>query len=83
MRTVTMLMTTVLLGFASTAFAGPKCSAPKDQWMKESDFRAMVEKRAIRSISSKSVLASVMKSMAGMPTAKRSKSISTRPPAMK
>jgi hypothetical protein len=45
MRTITMLVTTILLGSASAAFAGPKCSAPKDQWMKESDFRAMVEKK--------------------------------------
>ncbi|KDB52387.1 hypothetical protein X805_20020 [Sphaerotilus natans subsp. natans DSM 6575] len=34
----------VLAAFASTAaVAGPTCKAPKDTWMKESDFKAKLE----------------------------------------
>lgn len=30
---------------AVTAFAGPACNVPKDQWMKEADFRAKMEQQ--------------------------------------
>lgn len=30
---------------AGAALAGPQCNVPKNQWMKEADFRAMVEKQ--------------------------------------
>lgn len=33
----------IALGFG-TAMAGPACNVPKDKWMKESDFKANVEK---------------------------------------
>jgi hypothetical protein len=33
----------LLLVAASAATAGPSCSVPKDQWMKEADFKARVE----------------------------------------
>lgn len=37
------------LGFfavmANAAFAGPTCDVPKEQWMKESDFRARVQEQ--------------------------------------
>ncbi|AGX87314.1 PepSY domain-containing protein [Candidatus Symbiobacter mobilis] len=34
----------LLLAFATTAaFAGPACHVPKDKWMKEADFKAMIE----------------------------------------
>lgn len=30
---------------AGAAVAGPRCNVPKDKWMKEADFRAMVDKQ--------------------------------------
>jgi len=30
---------------ASTALAGPSCNAPKDKWMKEAEFKQMMEKQ--------------------------------------
>lgn len=30
---------------ATTAFAGPTCSVAKERWMKESDFKAQLEKQ--------------------------------------
>jgi len=30
---------------ANAAFAGPSCDVPKEQWMKESDFRARVQEQ--------------------------------------
>ncbi len=36
----------VLIAFAITAtsaFAGPTCDVPKDKWMKEADFKSLVE----------------------------------------
>lgn len=33
----------LLIVAASAATAGPSCSVPKDQWMKEADFKARVE----------------------------------------
>lgn len=30
---------------ASAAMAGPSCNVPKEQWMKESDFKAGLEKQ--------------------------------------
>ncbi|TSE20960.1 Peptidase propeptide and YPEB domain protein [Tepidimonas alkaliphilus] len=36
---------TVALASLGAAWASPQCKAPKEQWMKEADFRAMVEKR--------------------------------------
>lgn len=39
----TLLATTTLAFAASSAFAEPSCNVPKDKWMKEADFRAMVE----------------------------------------
>ena len=39
----TLLATTTLAFAASSAFAEPSCNVPKDKWMKEADFRTMVE----------------------------------------
>ena len=33
------------LATSASAFAGPSCNVPKDQWMKESDFRAKLEQQ--------------------------------------
>ena len=30
---------------ASAAFAGPACNVPQEKWMKESDFKAQMEKQ--------------------------------------
>jgi hypothetical protein len=30
---------------AGSAIAGPTCNQPKDQWMKEADFKAQIEKQ--------------------------------------
>ena len=30
---------------AGSAFAGPTCNQPKEQWMKEADFKAQIEKQ--------------------------------------
>jgi len=30
---------------ASAALAGPSCNVPKEKWMKESDFRALMDKQ--------------------------------------
>lgn len=32
-----------LLALSASAFAGPTCNVPKDQWMKEADFKAQVQ----------------------------------------
>ena len=39
----TILTAAFLLAAASAAVAGPTCSVPKEQWMKEADFKARVE----------------------------------------
>ena len=42
-------LTAIVLALgASAAFAGPACTAPKDKWMKEADFKAQVEKQGYR-----------------------------------
>lgn len=33
---------------AGSAIAGPTCQAPKDKWMKESDFKARLEQQGYR-----------------------------------
>jgi hypothetical protein len=40
--TVSAVVLTLLAG---SAIAGPTCNQPKDQWMKEADFKAQVEKQ--------------------------------------
>lgn len=35
-----LLISALLIGLTSAAFAGPTCSVPKDKWMKEADFKA-------------------------------------------
>lgn len=36
----------IVLAFSATAaFAGPTCNVPQEKWMKESDFRSMIEKQ--------------------------------------
>jgi hypothetical protein len=40
--TVSAVVMTLLAG---SAIAGPTCNQPKDQWMKEADFKAQVEKQ--------------------------------------
>ena len=48
MKRTTMIPTltaTVLLALAGHAVAGPTCNAPKETWMKEADFKAMVTKQ--------------------------------------
>jgi hypothetical protein len=37
--------TTVLTFIACSAIAGPSCDKPKDQWMKEADFKTQLEKQ--------------------------------------
>ena len=39
----TIIATTTLAFTASSAFAEPSCSVPKEKWMKEADFRTMAE----------------------------------------
>ena len=34
-----------LLCMATAAVAGPTCNVPKDQWMKEADFKAKIEQQ--------------------------------------
>lgn len=43
LRSATLALTLSLA--AAGAWAGPKCDAPKEKWMKEGDFRAMVQKQ--------------------------------------
>lgn len=39
-------LTALLLALGtSAAMAGPTCNVPKDQWMKEADFKALMEKQ--------------------------------------
>lgn len=38
-----LLVSVVATLTASAAFAGPTCNVPKDQWMKESDFKSRIE----------------------------------------
>lgn len=35
----------ILTLIAGLAIAGPTCNQPKDQWMKEADFKAQIEKQ--------------------------------------
>ena len=39
----TVLATTALSFAASAAFAEPSCDVPKEEWMKEADFKAKAE----------------------------------------
>lgn len=39
-----VLAPALLLALASAAWAGPSCKQPKEKWMKESDFKAQLEK---------------------------------------
>lgn len=48
MRLTPFVLMTALMTTAGVALAGPKCDTPKEQWMKEADFRAMVEKQGYR-----------------------------------
>lgn len=48
MRLTPFVLMTALMTTAGVALAGPKCDAPKEKWMKEADFRAMVEKQGYR-----------------------------------
>lgn len=41
----TTLTALVLALGATAAFAGPSCTVPQDKWMKEADFKTMVEKQ--------------------------------------
>lgn len=38
-----LLIAFAAASFASSAFAGPTCDAPKEKWMKEADFKARIE----------------------------------------
>ena len=40
-----VVSTLVLTLLAGSAIAGPACNQPKDQWMKEADFKAQLEKQ--------------------------------------
>lgn len=44
MKSTPLLIATAALALlAGPALAGPTCNAPKDKWMKESDFKAKLE----------------------------------------
>lgn len=45
MKTTSTLFAAALALAAGTAFAGPTCNVPKEQWMKESDFKARLEQQ--------------------------------------
>lgn len=38
-----LLVSAVAMLTAAGAFAGPTCNVPKDQWMKEADFKSKIE----------------------------------------
>lgn len=38
-----LLLVTLFATFAGAALAGPSCKVPKEQWMKEADFKAKLE----------------------------------------
>ena len=38
-----LLIATLVSTLAGAAFAGPSCKVPKEQWMKEADFKAKLE----------------------------------------
>lgn len=38
-----LLIATLVSTLAGAAFAGPSCQVPKNQWMKEADFKAKLE----------------------------------------
>lgn len=46
--TASTLLALALPLLGGTAVAGPKCQAQKEQWMKESDFKAKVEAEGYR-----------------------------------
>ncbi len=48
MRIAIPLITLTLAAAAGSAFAGPKCDVPQERWMKENEFRAMVEKQGLK-----------------------------------
>lgn len=48
MRLIPFVLATAVMTTAGVALAGPKCDAPREKWMKEGDFRAMVEKQGYR-----------------------------------
>jgi hypothetical protein len=43
MTIISRIAATLTLLLSATAFAGPTCNVPEDKWMKEADFKAMVE----------------------------------------
>ncbi|NML15914.1 PepSY domain-containing protein [Azohydromonas caseinilytica] len=45
MSTKHSILFAALLALAGTAMAAPTCNVPKEQWMKESDFKANLEKQ--------------------------------------
>ena len=45
MNTKSLLAGLTLCLGATAAMAGPTCNVPKDQWMKEADFKAQLEKQ--------------------------------------
>jgi hypothetical protein len=49
MKTPTRTLLAALLALAAgAASASPTCDAPRDQWMKESDFKARLEQQGYR-----------------------------------
>ena len=43
MTTLSRIAATLTLLLSATAFAGPTCNVPQDKWMKEADFKTMIE----------------------------------------
>ena len=43
MTTISRIAATLTLLLSATAFAGPTCNVPEDKWMKEADFKTMIE----------------------------------------
>ena len=43
MTIISRIAATLTLLLSATAFAGPTCNVPEDKWMKEADFKTMVE----------------------------------------
>jgi hypothetical protein len=48
MKPISTLLAAALALTAGAAFASPSCNVPKEQWMKESEFKARLEQQGYR-----------------------------------